>query len=191
MTLLVLGLIIFIANHSVRIVADGWRTAYIARHGLITWRAIYSVLSLAGLALIIYGYGASRVDPVYVWSPPPLMRYVTAVLVYGSFLLIVAGYVPGNHLRARLGHPMFAGIKIWAFAHLLANGRLGDMLLFGAFMVWAVVGFSAARRRDRRDGVTWPAGTVMGNLSVAALGTLAYGLFIAYLHRLLIGVQPL
>lgn len=190
MLILILGLIIFLGNHSIRIIADGWRTRFIAAKGKNTWRAIYSVFSLLGLVLIIYGYGASRMDPVFIWNPPLWTRHVAALLVYVAFLLLAAAGVPNNHFKAKLGHPMFAGVKLWAFAHLLANGRLGDILLFGAFLVWAVIGFSAGRRRDKKAGVSWGRGTARGTTIVVVSGTVAYGIFAFYLHRLLIGVSP-
>lgn len=188
MIILVLGLVFFFAVHSVRIVADDWRTRFIADKGKMAWHGLYSVLSLAGLVLIIYGFGASRADPVFLWNPPLWTRHVAALLVLFAFFLLAAGFIPRNHLKAKLGHPMFLGIKVWAFAHLIANGRLGDVLLFGSFLVWAIVGYSAARKRDRLAGVVYEKGTMAGTAIVASAGTLLYAIFAFALHRILIGV---
>lgn len=187
---LLTGLILFFAVHSVRIVADDWRTQFIAGNGENTWKGIYTVLSLAGLALIVIGFGASRADPVFLWNPPLWTRTAAIILTWFAFLLIAAGNIPRNRLKHKLGHPMFAGIKIWAFAHLIANGRLGDVLLFSCFLVWAIAGFSAARRRDRKAGVSYDKGTVKGNILVFVSGTALYALFAFYLHQVLIGVPP-
>ena len=190
MLYLILGLIIFFANHSIRIVADDWRTKFIEQNGKLAWRGIYSLFSLLGIGLIIVGFGASRADPVFLWNPPLWTRHLAALLNLIAFILLAAGNIPRNHLRMKLGHPMFAGIKIWAFAHLAANGRLGDVLLFGCFLIWAIVGFSAARRRDRRSGTRYEAGTVQGTVMTVVAGLVAYAVFALYLHRILIGVPP-
>ena len=187
---LILGLVIFFANHSVRIVADDWRTRFIEAKGKLAWRAIYSVFSLVGLGLIIYGYGASRADPVFLWNPPLWTRHMAMLLNLLAFFLLAAGNIPRNHLRHNLGHPMYAGIKIWAFAHLAANGRLGDVLLFGCFLVWAIVGFSVSRKRDRKAGVIYEAGTLAGTSMVTIAAIAAYGIFVLFLHQSLIGVSP-
>jgi len=188
MAILILGLTLFFSVHSVRIVADDWRTRFIESKGKLAWRGIYSVLSLAGLALIIYGFGMSRADPVFLWNPPLWTRHVTALLVLFAFFLLAAGNIPNNHFKAKLGHPMFLGIKVWAFAHLIANGRLGDVLLFGTFLVWSIIGYSAARKRDRKAGVVYEAGSAAGTAMAVSAGTLLYALFAFSLHSLLIGV---
>ena len=190
MLVMIAGLVVFLGLHSLRIFADGWRSAQIARMGALPWRGLYSVVSLIGFALIVWGYGMSRLDAVVVWSPPVFMRHLTALLVLIAFILVVAAYVPGNGLKARIGHPMVAGVKIWALGHLLANGTLNDMILFGAFLVWSIALFAVSRRRDRAAGVTYPTlGTGRTALTVA-IGTVAWLLFAMFGHRLLIGVSP-
>ena len=149
MTLLILGLILFLAPHSVRIVADDWRSAQVARIGLPAWKGLYSVVSIVGLALIVWGYGMARTAPIEVWNPPVFTRHLASLFTLAAFVLLVAAYVPRNRIRAAIGHPMVAGVKLWAFAHLLANGTVADLLLFGSFLVWAIFDFRAARRRDR------------------------------------------
>ena len=134
MTYLVLGLVLFLGVHSTRIFADDWRTRQIARLGEGAWKGLYSVASLAGFALLVWGYGQTRIDPVVVWDPPTWTRHLAALLMIPAFVLVVAAYVPGNRIKAAVGHPMVAGVKVWAIAHLLSNGRLGDIVLFGVFL---------------------------------------------------------
>ena len=189
MTLLLAGLVLFLGLHSVRIVADPWRASMIARVGRNPWRGIYSLLSLAGLALVVWGYGQARLDPLVVWSPPGWTRYATSLLVLPAFVLIVAGNVPGTRIRAKLGHPMVLGTKLWAFAHLLSNGTLADIVLFGAFLAWSVVDYASARRRDRAAGTVYPPGSSSRDATVIAIGTVAWFVFGFWLHGPLIGVR--
>ena len=191
MTLLILGLLAFLAVHSVRIFADGWRSAQIARMGEMRWKGLYSLLSIAGFVLLVWGYGLARQAPLPLWTPPAAMNHVAALLMLVSFILLVAAYVPRNAFKARLGHPMVLGIKTWALAHLLANGNLADLLLFGGFLLWAAASFSAARRRDRAAGLPRVAGTVGGTITTVLTGVLAWGVFAFWLHAVLIGVAPL
>src|SRR5512141_3221359 len=114
MTALLLGLLIFIGAHSVRIVAGGWRAGRIAQFGEMRWKGLYSLVSLAGLALIVGGYGLTREAPVDLWIPPLWTRHVTTLLTLPAFILLAAAYVPGNSFKAAIGHPMVAGVKLWA-----------------------------------------------------------------------------
>jgi uncharacterized membrane protein len=189
MTLLLAGLLLFLGTHSVRIVADPWRTAMIARIGRLPWRGLYSLVSLAGFALVVWGYGQARLDPLVVWSPPAWTRYATSLLVLPAFVLIVAGNLPGTRMRAKLGHPMVLGTKLWAFAHLLSNGTLADIVLFGAFLGWAIVDYTSARRRDRAAGTVYPPGSSSRGATAIAIGTLAWFAFGFWLHGPLIGVR--
>jgi uncharacterized membrane protein len=190
MTILIIGLAIFLSIHSVRIVANGWRQAQIARLGEQPWKLAYSVLSAVGLALIIWGYGVARATPVILWNPPTGMRHAASLLTLVAFVLLAAAYVPRNHFKARFHHPMVLGVKAWAFGHLLANGTVADLLLFGSFLMWAVFSFIAARRRDRLAGTSYATGTARGTLIVVLGGTLAWALFAFWLHGVLIGVRP-
>lgn len=185
---LILGLIFFFSIHSVRIINDDFRSRFIEEKGKLAWRGMYSIAALLGLVLIIYGFGESRANPVFLWNPPLWTRHAAIFLMFLSFLLLAAGNIPRNHIKQRLGHPMFAGVKIWAFAHLIANGRLGDTLLFGCFLIWAIVGFSAARKRDRKAGVVYESGTVLGTAMTSSSATAIFALFLFYLHTYLIGV---
>ena len=190
MTLLLIGLVIFLGVHSTRIVAEPWRGALIGRIGVGPWKIGYSVLSLVGFVLVVYGYGAARQSGIELWSPPLWTRHLASLLTLVSFVLLVAAYVPGTRIKAAIGHPMAAGVKTWALAHLLSNGRLADVVLFGAFLLWAVASFVAARRRDRRDGTTYPAGSLVRDALAVLIGIGAWAAFAFYLHARLIGVAP-
>jgi uncharacterized membrane protein len=190
MTVLVLGLVLFLGVHSTRLVADEWRSRTIARLGAGPWKGLYTLASLLGFALIVWGYALARQTPVVLWTPPTAMRHVAALLTLLSFWLVAAAYVPRNHLKAAVGHPMVAGVKVWAFAHLLANGTLADLLLFGSFVVWAVLLFRASRRRDRAAGTVHPAGTPAGSALTLVAGTAAWAAFAFWLHGAWIGVRP-
>jgi uncharacterized membrane protein len=190
MTVLILGLVVFLATHSIRIVADDWRAKQVARLGLRKYKNIYSVIALAGFVLIVWGYGIARTEPVVLWSPPAWARHVSALLNLPAFILLAAANPKGNFIKAAVGHPMVLGVKVWAVAHLIANGMLADVVLFGAFLVWSVVDFAAARRRDRRDDTTYPAGTPARNAVTVLIGIVVWVAFAFWLHALLIGVAP-
>jgi uncharacterized membrane protein len=190
MTLLLLGLALFLGVHSTRIVAESWRTATIARVGAMPWKGIYSLLSIAGFVLIVIGYAAARQSPVVLFAPPVWTRHLAALLTIPAFILLAAAYVPGNAIKRAVGHPMMAGVKVWALAHLIANGTLADVLLFGTFLAWAVLGFIAARRRDRAAGTTYPAGPASRTAIAFVIGLVAWAAFAFALHRPLIGVAP-
>lgn len=191
MAWLVLGLLLFLGVHSVRIVADGWRTTTIARLGEGPWKGLYSLVSLVGLVLIVWGFGQARVSAPQLWVPPIGMRHLAALLTLVAFILLAAAYVPRNHLKARLHHPMVLAVKTWALAHLLANGSLAEVLLFGAFLLWAVLDFRAARQRDRALGTVYAAGTAMGTLLTVVVGIAAWAIFVFWLHGLMTGIRPL
>lgn len=188
MSLLILGLVVFLGLHSVRIVAEDWRAAQIRRLGEPAWKGLYSVASLVGLGLIIWGYGEARLMPTVLWNAPVWARHLAALLMLVSFVLLVAAYVPGNALKARLQHPMVLGVKVWALAHLLANNTLADLLLFGSFLVWAVLDFRSARRRPVAASATSAAGPTV--LTVV-LGTLVWSAMAFWAHAWLFGVRPL
>lgn len=191
MTMLILGLVLFLGVHSIRIVADGWRSAMIGRVGELPWKAVYALLSIAGFVLIVWGFGLARQQPVQLWMPPRGMRHLASLLTLISFVLIAAAYVPRNAIKARLHHPMVLGVKVWALAHLLANGNLAHVVLFGAFLVWAVLSFRAARARDRAAGTLYPAGSTAGTLGAVVAGTALWAVFAFWAHGALIGIRPI
>lgn len=190
MTWLILGLVIFLGTHSVRIFADGWRSARIAAMGLNAWKGAYTIASLVGFALIVWGYGAARADPVVLYSPPLWTRHLAALLTVPAFVLLAAAYVPGTRIKRAVGHPMVASVKVWAFAHLIANGTLADVVLFGAFLVWSIVDYLSARRRDRAAGVVYVVGPVTRDVTAVVVGLVAWAVFALWLHGPLIGVRP-
>lgn len=190
MLVLIAGLALFLGAHSVRIVGDEWRSAQIARIGAARWRGLYSVVSLLGIVLIVWGYGHARLDGIVVWSPPAWTGHVTSLLVLPAFVLIAAGNMRGTKMKAALGHPMVLGTKLWAFAHLLSNGMLADVVLFGAFLAWSVVDYASARRRDRASGTVYPPGTVARDMIATTIGIAAWIVFGLWLHGPLIGVRP-
>lgn len=190
MTALIVGLVIFLGVHSVRVFAEDWRTATRARWGENAYKGLYSLVSVAGFVLMVWGYGLARQQPVLLWLPPMWARHLAALLTLPAFVLLVAAYVPGNSIKARLHHPMILGVKTWAFAHLLTNGMLAAELLFGAFAAWAVMSFRAARRRDRLDQVSYAPGRLVPTLVTVAVGLVAWAGFAFWGHAALIGVRP-
>ena len=151
MSVLIAGLVVFLAAHCAGLVAPAWRARQIARVGLGPWKLAYSAISLAGLVLIVRGFGTARADEIVVWQSPVWTRHVTVLLTVVGFVLIAAAYVPGTRIKAALGHPMTAGVALWATGHLIASGRLADVVLFGAFLVWASITFA------KPASSTWPA----------------------------------
>ena len=190
MTLLILGLVLFLGVHSVRVLGEDGRNALRARLGEGGYKGLYTLVSLAGFALIVWGYGAARQAPVQLWVPPVWTRHLAALLTIPAFVLLVAAYVPGNSIKARLHHPMVLGIKTWAFAHLLANGMLAQALLFGSFLIWAALSFRAARQRDRLAQVVYAPGRLGPTLVTVAVGLVAWAAFAFWAHGALIGVRP-
>ncbi len=190
MIYLAAGLVIFFAVHSVRIVADDWRTAQLERVGPGPWKGLYSVASIVGFVLIVYGFGLARHASVMLWAPPVWTRHLAALLTLLAFILFAAAYVPGTHIKAKVKHPMVLGVKAWAIAHLLSNGTLADVVLFGAFLVWAVFSFRAARQRDRQQGLTYPAAGASRDVIAIVVGIVAWGVFALYLHPVLFRVRP-
>jgi uncharacterized membrane protein len=187
MSLMILGLLLFLGIHSTRVFADGFRSARIAQLGDKGWKLLYTALSLAGFVLLCWGYALARQQPVLLWSPPPWTRHVAALLMLPSFVLVMASQIPGNAIKHRLQHPMLLGTKIWALAHLMANGTLADVLLFGSFLVWAILTFRSARQRGESRGRP---PTMGGTLAVVGTGTVLWLVFAFWAHRFLIGVSP-
>lgn len=190
MLALIVGLVVFLGVHSMRLYAADWRVRQVERLGLLGWKGIYSVVSLVGLVLIIWGYGQARANPEWLWVAPAWTRHLAALLTIPAFILLAAAYVPGTHIRARVGHPMLLGVKFWALAHLLANGALADLLLFGGFLAWAVALFVVLRRRDRLAGVSYPVRGITRDLIAVVLGLVGFAVFAMVLHGPLIGVRP-
>ena len=191
MFVMIAGLVIFLGMHSVRIFADDWRAGQIAARGENVWKGVYSVISLAGIVLIVWGYGLAREAPVPVWDPPFWLRHVTLTLNAIAFFLAAQNAGPVGPIKARLGHPMVLAVKVWAIAHLMSNGTLADIILFGSILAWAVADFSAARRRDRQAGTVRVAGPWRNDLIPGAVGLALWAVFVLGMHEWLIGVSVL
>jgi uncharacterized membrane protein len=190
MTILILGLLVFLGSHSIRIVAESWRTTQVARVGERPWKLGYTVVSLVGFGLLVWGFGMARQGSHVVWTPPLAMRHIAALLTLLAFVFLVATYVPRNGIKARFHHPMALAVTLWAFAHLLANGKLADIILFGSFLIWAKLSFMAARKRDRIAGTKYAAGTLGSTVLTVMVGIVSWAVFALWLHRPLIGVAP-
>ena len=190
MTALILGLVLFLGVHSVRIFAEPWRRGVRARVGENAFKGVYSLLSLLGFGILIWGFGQARQQPVVLWPAMTWTRHLAALLMLVSFVLLTAAYVPRNMIKGRLHHPMVLGVKTWAFAHLLANNTLADLLLFGSFLVWAVLNFRAARARDRAAGTVYPPGRAAMTAVTLVAGIVAWAAFAFWAHGVLIGVRP-
>jgi len=188
MTLLIIGIIVFLGLHLLPTVS-GLRDRLISRFGQNGYRALFSLLSIAGFALLVYGFAKAPV--VQVWLPPGWTRWVAIVLMLPAFVLLVAAYVPGR-IKARLKHPFLVAIKIWALAHLIANGDFASIILFGSFLAYAVYDRITLKRRAARGPVTVPAsGPTRNDIIAVVLGIVLYVVFLVWLHPLLIGTAPL
>jgi uncharacterized membrane protein len=189
MSYLIIGLVLFLGVHSVAILASDWRDRTLARMGEGPWKGLYSVISIAGFVLLIWGYGLARQTPTVLYTPPIWTHYVTAVLMLPVFPLLLAAYLPGR-IRAALKHPMLASVVLWAFAHLVSNGMLADVLLFGGFLVWAVADRLSMKHRPVRAIRTAPP-TGFNDLIAVTVGLALYAVFILWLHAKWFGVWPL
>ncbi|MEX2321541.1 MAG: NnrU family protein [Saccharospirillum sp.] len=190
MIALVVGLVIFLGIHSTPMLAPQWRESMIRQMGRMPWKALYSLVSLMGFGLIIWGYGMARLDPVWVWFAPGWTRHLSALLMIPAFIFLAAAYVPGNRIKARLGHPMVLAVKTWAIAHLIANGTLADILLFGGFLAWAVAYFIYARRKDRANNTQYPVNGLKCDIIAVVGGLIGYAIFAFWAHQWLIGIPP-
>lgn len=191
MAILVLGIIIFLGLHLIRVVAPGFRAGVIESRGKGTWMGIYAVLSLIGLCLIIYGFGQARGETGMLYDPPVYLRHIALLLMLIAFIFAAVGFLPAGRIAVAVKHPQILAIKIWALAHLLANGETSSVLLFGSFLAWAVILRISLKRRERAGERVLPvfkssANDVLGVI----IGIAAYVLFVWKLHEWLIGVAP-
>lgn len=190
MPVLIVGLVLFFGVHSIAIVSPSLRARMIHRLGERVWKGLYALLSLSGFVLICYGFGLARQASVVLYSPPPWLRHASFLLMLPVFPLIIAAYLPGR-IKTAAKHPMLAAVKLWAFAHLLANGSLADVLLFGGFLAWAVVDRISLKRRSVPLVLrSAPPGRWNDAIAVV-LGLTIYVLLIGWAHELLFGVSPL
>ncbi len=196
MVTLALGLLIFLGVHSLRLLAPQWRYRQLSRWGSLRFKAACALVSLLGFVLIVQGYPESKQMPLELWQPPLALRHLSATLMWPATVMLVAAYVPGNGIRSKLRHPMTLSVKIWALAHLLSNGHVVDVLMFGTFLIWSVLIYRAARQEDRSQMVGMMGSTGpwlnLGTLVSVAAGTAAwFWLALGGGHLSLIGVSPL
>ncbi|MGH6789940.1 MAG: NnrU family protein [Pseudolabrys sp.] len=185
LVVLIIGLVVFLGAH-VFVTFRERRAAAIARFGN-GYRALFAFVSLIGLALIVWGYAQYRATGwIQIWTPPAFMRHITVGLMLIASILVVATYIP-SHIRTKAKHPMLAGIKTWALAHLLSNGDLGSIILFGAFLAWGVYARMAAKRRGDRGYGEAPAGWT-NDIIVVVLGIVVYLALGFAFHPIVIGV---
>jgi uncharacterized membrane protein len=191
MQLMIYGLFVFLGVHVVPLIFPRWRQRQIDRFGERPWKGVFALVALLGLVLVCVGFGRARQLPLVLYAPPPAMDHLNALFTLVAFVLLAAAYVPRNHMKSALGHPMLLGVAVWASGHLLATGMLHDVVLFGAFLAWALPMAVWLRLRDRLAGVRYPAGTLRGDALAVAIGTAAWVVFAFWLHRWLIGVDPM
>lgn len=200
MVLLILGLLIFLGTHSLRIFAEAKRTQYIERLGEKKFKGLYALVSLLGFLILVAGFKQARLTPETVWIAPAMAKHIMFLLMWVAFVLWTSAYTSANIIKDRVGHPMILGVKVWALAHLLVNGQVHHVLLFGAFLIWAVLSFRAAKRRDRlallafeEQGLPPPPKAPVSKAAnglVLTLGTLLWMLFMGWGHQFFIGVSP-
>lgn len=186
MLLLLIGLVLFLGVHSIAIVAPDWRERCVARFGLLGWQAVYSLLAIAGLVLIVFAYADIRNQTPILYFPPRWTHAITGTLMLPVFPLLLASYLPGL-IRTALRHPMLVAIKLWALAHLIANGSLADVVLFGSILIWAVLDRISLKRRPQRTPRHFPAGR-FNDLIAVIVGITIYVAMLHGGHALLIGV---
>ncbi|WP_275784066.1 NnrU family protein [Pararhizobium gei] len=192
MTLLVLGILLFLGIHLARVLAPGLRVSVIERFGKGAWMGLYSIASLLGLCLIIYGFGEARAVTGMLYNPPVFLRHIALFLMLVAFICLAAGFLPAGHIAVALKHPQVLSIKIWALAHLLANGETSSVLLFGSFLAWAVIMRISLKRRERAGEKVLPVfRSARFDVIAVAVGCGAYLLFLLKLHEWLIGVAPI
>jgi uncharacterized membrane protein len=191
MAALVLGIVIFLGLHSTRIFAEGVRAKAIERLGEGPWKGIYSLLSLIGLALIVWGFARARWNAAELWTPPIWTRHTTILLMLFSLILIGAYIFKRSHIAVAVHHPMVWGVAIWAAGHLIANGSAADLLLFGAFLLWAAADLVSSYGRDARNAVVYPAPNWGATTGAIVLGVVLWIALLGGLHQWLFGVSPM
>ncbi|WP_099865242.1 NnrU family protein [Pararhizobium haloflavum] len=192
MLILILGIVLFLGVHSVRIAAPDYRARFIAERGEGAWKGLYTVVSVIGLALIVWGFGMARQTAPILYAPPAFMAHLALLLMIPAMVFLAASQVPAGRIKAAVKHPMLLAVKIWALAHLLANGDLASLILFLSFLAWAVADRISEKRR-LRAGETRAvvAGPARNDIIAVGVGLVLYLLFVWKLHAWLIGVAPI
>jgi uncharacterized membrane protein len=187
LAVLIIGLVVFIGSH-VFVTRRKARAALIAQVGETPYKALFAVVALAGLVLIVWGFAHYRVEgDIQVWVPPSWMRHVTVALVWPAIIFATAAYIPGD-IKRTLKHPMLVGVKLWAFAHLLSNGDLGGIILFGSILAWAVYDRITLKRRDDPGAPPIPIGGRRNDILAIVVGTVLYLALGLVFHPLFIGI---
>lgn len=187
LAILVLGLVVFIGAHWFTTMREQ-RGALVARIGEGPYKGLYSLVALIGLVLIVVGFGRYRATGwIDVWDPPSWTRHVALPLVWLAFIAITAAYIRGE-IKRRLKHPMLVGVKLWALAHLIANGDLGSIILFGAILAWAVADRISLKHRRDPGGIQIPQGGWKNDALAVVVGTIIFVAFGYVFHPLWIGV---
>jgi len=185
------GLLIFLGAHSLRMLAPEWRRSFIAKVGLLRWRSGFALVSLVGLLLVVYGFAGVREDPTVIWLPSMRTRYLAWGLSLIGFVLWGAASIRGNLIKSRLHHPLALGTGLWALAHLVSNGMLAHLILFGSIFVWSVASYLAARVRDVDESVAYPRGSKSATFGAVVAGTVAWFVSVVWLHGWLVDIRPL
>ncbi|MBM6549530.1 NnrU family protein [Marinomonas ostreistagni] len=191
MALLLVGLLLFIGIHSLRLFANEWRESMIEQLGKKNWQLLHAAVAIIGLLTIIMGYGYARYSAEWLWFPPVWTRHLAALLVLLAFVFVAAAAMPYSKLKSWVSYPMALGIKLWAFAHLISNGTSADVVLFGAFLAWAICNYAISRRRARAQGLEFSAPNFKFDALAIIVALAAYAVFVLFLHEFLIGVAPL
>jgi uncharacterized membrane protein len=191
MTILVLGLIIFLGLHSTRIVSETGRERAVARLGEGPWKGIYSLLSAVGFVLIVWGFAEARYAAPELWTPVPGARHITMLLMLIALILLASYLFKRSHITAAVHHPMLWSVLLWSIAHLIANGSAADLVLFGAFFVWAAADLISSYARDRRNGLVYSEPEWSATIGAFVVGLVFWAVLAFWLHSWLFGVSPL
>jgi uncharacterized membrane protein len=191
MAILVLGLVIFLGLHSIRIVSESGRERAIARFGEGPWKGIYSALSAIGFVLIVWGFVRARYDAPDVWTPLPAARHITMLLMLIALILLASYLFKRSYTAVLTHHPMLWSVLLWSAGHLIANGSAADLVLFGAFLIWSIADLVSSYARDRRNSVVYPRPELGATAGAVVVGLVAYAILLGGLHLWLFGVSPL
>lgn len=188
MVLLIVGLILFLGIHSVRVFAPDFRENFIANRGEGAWKGLYTAISLIGLVVLIYGFGQARIDNVFFYSSPTWMSHIQLLLMIPAMILFIASQFPAGRIKKAVKNPMLIGVKIWAIGHLLVNGDLASWLVFGSFLVWAVLVVISTKKR----GQTFPDETsTKADVFSVVIGLGVWAAIVFWLHERFIGVPAI
>jgi uncharacterized membrane protein len=191
MTILILGLVIFLGLHSTRIISESGRERAIARIGEGPWKGVYSLVSVIGFVLIVWGFARARYDASLLWTPPAGARHITMLLMLIALILFAGFLFKRSHIAVVTHHPMLWAVLLWSVGHLFANGSTADLLLFGAFLVWSAADLMSSYARDRRNGIVYAEPELRATAGAVVVGLVVYAALIGGLHLWLFGVSPL